>query len=61
MVDRLSFWQFAACVDGWLNVHGAEPQAEAPTDAEFDAMIEASAEAEARNMSRRSGAKADGQ
>jgi hypothetical protein len=29
-------------------VHGAEPQAEAPSDEEFEAMIEHSAEQEAR-------------
>jgi hypothetical protein len=45
-VDRATFWQFAACVDGWNAVHGAEPKPQAPTDAEFDAMIEASAELE---------------
>jgi hypothetical protein len=49
-VDRLSLWQFAAAVDGWNAVHGAEPQAEAPSDAEFDAMVEASAEQEARKL-----------
>lgn len=48
-VDRCSFWQFAACVDGWAKVHGAEPKPEAPSDAEFDSMIEASAELEARH------------
>lgn len=41
-------WQFAAAVDGWNKVHGAEPEPEAPSDAEFDAMVEASAAAEAR-------------
>jgi hypothetical protein len=48
-VDRCSLWQFAACVDGWNKVHGAEPKPEAMSDAEFDAMVEASAEAEARH------------
>lgn len=48
-VDECSLWQFAASVDGWNKVHGAEPQPEAPTDAEFDAMIERSAEYEARH------------
>jgi hypothetical protein len=49
-VDRCSFWQFAACVDGWNRVHGAEPKPEAPSDAEFDAMLEASAELEVRGL-----------
>jgi hypothetical protein len=49
-VVRCSFWQFAACVDGWSKVHGGEPKPEAPSDAEFDAMLEASAEHEARSM-----------
>jgi hypothetical protein len=48
-VDRLSFWQFAACVDGWNKVHGGEPKPEAPSDADFEAMIEASAEHEAHH------------
>ena len=39
---------FAAAVDGWNRVHGAEPKPEAPSDEEFDAMLEASAELEAR-------------
>jgi len=47
----LSFWQFAACVDGWNTAHGGEPKPEAPSNDEFDAMIEASAEAEARKLS----------
>jgi hypothetical protein len=46
-VDRCSFWQFAAAVDGWNKVHGGEPTPEAPSDLDFDAMLEASAEAEA--------------
>jgi hypothetical protein len=41
-------WQFAACVDGWNKVHGAEPPMEPPSDDEFDRMVEASAEYEAR-------------
>jgi hypothetical protein len=49
-VDRCSFWQFAACVDGWNRVHGAEPKPEPMADDEFDRMVEASAEAEARGM-----------
>jgi hypothetical protein len=47
-VDRCSFWQFAAAVDGWNRVHGSEPKPEAPSDAEFDRMLEISAELEAR-------------
>jgi hypothetical protein len=47
-VARCSFWQFAACVDGWSRVHGAEPKPEPPGDDEFDAMLDASAELEAR-------------
>jgi hypothetical protein len=58
VVDRCSFWQFAAAVDGWNRVHGAEPKPEAPSDDEFDAMIEASADAEAR---RPMGGKTNGQ
>jgi hypothetical protein len=49
-VDRCSFWQFAAAVDGWNKVHGAEPPIEPPDDAEFDAMLESSAELEVRRM-----------
>jgi hypothetical protein len=41
-------WQFAACVDGWIKVHGGEPEPTAPNDDEFEAMLEASAELEAR-------------
>lgn len=41
-------WQFAAAVDGWNRVHGADPKPQAPNDAEFDSMLEASAELEAR-------------
>jgi hypothetical protein len=48
-VDACSLWQFAAAVDGWNRVHGAEPKLEPPSDAEFDAMIDASAELEAKH------------
>jgi hypothetical protein len=50
VVDRCSFWQFAAAVDGWNRVHGSEPKPEPMADDEFDRMVEASAEAEARGM-----------
>jgi hypothetical protein len=44
-------WQFAACVDGWIKVHGAEPKPQPPSDQEFDEMLELSAELEARQLS----------
>jgi hypothetical protein len=49
-VDACSFWQFAAAVDGWNRVHGAEPKPQAPSDAEFDAMLETSAALEAKRL-----------
>jgi hypothetical protein len=38
-VDRCSFWQFRACVDGFNRANGAEEKLEAPTNDEFDAMV----------------------
>jgi hypothetical protein len=38
-VDRCSFWQFGACVDGFNRANSAEESIPAPTDAEFDALL----------------------
>lgn len=36
-VDRMTFWQFAACVAGWNRSHGAgQAESTYPTDREFE-------------------------
>jgi hypothetical protein len=39
-VDRMSFWQFRACIDGFNKANGAEEAIPPPTDAEFEALLE---------------------
>jgi hypothetical protein len=34
-VDRMSFWEFGACADGWVSANVPTKPAP-PTDAEFD-------------------------
>jgi hypothetical protein len=36
----MSLWQFAACVDGWNRVHGADGDKPEVTSADFDDMLE---------------------
>jgi hypothetical protein len=38
-VDSCSFWQFAACIEGFNKANGAEEKIEAPTDEEFEDML----------------------
>ena len=38
-VDRMSFWQFRACIDGFNKANGGEEAIPALTDAEFDALL----------------------
>lgn len=39
-VDRMTFWQLSACIDGFNKANGAKEAIPAPTDAEFDALLE---------------------
>ncbi|MCX5478449.1 hypothetical protein OSH08_05505 [Kaistia geumhonensis] len=38
-VDDMSFWEFAACVDGFNTANGAEPDVEPPTAEEYHDMV----------------------
>jgi hypothetical protein len=37
-IDRMSFWQLNACVDGFNAANGATPKVEPPSDEEFENM-----------------------
>ena len=34
----MSLWEFAACVDGWVQSKGGKRRVEPPTEEEFEAM-----------------------
>ena len=34
-VQRMSLWEFACCVGGYVEAHGGEPELSFPTDDEF--------------------------
>lgn len=38
-VDRMSLWQFLACVDGWKTANGVEERPEAPSPDEYRDMV----------------------
>jgi hypothetical protein len=38
-VDRMSLWQFMACLDAWKAAHGVEDKPEAPTAEEYYDMV----------------------
>ena len=38
-VDRMSLWQFVACVDGWKTANGVEDKPAAPSADEFHDMV----------------------
>lgn len=38
-VDRMSLWQFIACLDGWKAANGAEDKPEPPSADEFHDMV----------------------
>ncbi len=39
-VDRMSLWQFVACLDGWKAANGVEEKPEPPSAEEFRDMVE---------------------
>ncbi len=38
-VDRMSLWQFMACLDGWKAAHGVEEKPAPPSADEFHDMV----------------------
>lgn len=38
-VGAMSFWQFAACVDGWNRANGGEDSVEPPSREEYEDLV----------------------
>jgi hypothetical protein len=38
-INRMTFWEFAVCVDGYNRANGGKPETTYPTDAEFESAL----------------------